>query len=161
MSLEPPKESFKTQNLTWWIASIATSVLCCSILFVLFGGYIVEVKNSLGEARESIRTIQENEDRILDELQMIRRGLLLKTNKGPQDVNTENGAVVDGVPDVAVPVVPNATINETPEATAPTALVPAPAETKAPAAQPTTAAPGAAPTAPEAAAADKTPAAKK
>lgn len=65
----------KSQSVSWWIASLATSVLCCSILFVLFASYIVDVKTMVEDTGIRIGAIQDREDKILAEIQMMRKGL--------------------------------------------------------------------------------------
>ncbi len=72
----PPKAP-KSQAIAWWIASIAMSVLCCSILFVLFAGYIVDIKQTIENATSRIEVIKDREDRILNEIENIRRHVIL------------------------------------------------------------------------------------
>ncbi|MDE1900885.1 MAG: hypothetical protein KGI37_04470 [Alphaproteobacteria bacterium] len=66
-------EDSKMQNALWWIASIAVSVLCCSILFVLFAGYLVEVKQDIKESDMRINAIEEREDTILANIEALRK----------------------------------------------------------------------------------------
>ena len=35
----------------WWITSLAISVVCCAVLFVIFAGYVVSIKEDLSMAR--------------------------------------------------------------------------------------------------------------
>jgi hypothetical protein len=71
MSIEP--SSARAQATFWWIASIAAAVLCCAIWFVLFANYLVDVKVALKDNAERINIIQEREDRILTEIELIRK----------------------------------------------------------------------------------------
>lgn len=68
-------ESVKPQNVFWWIASIAVSVLCCAVLFVLFACYLCEVKDSIKSNEENLALIQQREDRILAEIEMLRKNV--------------------------------------------------------------------------------------
>ena len=38
-------------NTLWWITSLAISVTCCAVLFVVFAGYVVSMKEDLALAR--------------------------------------------------------------------------------------------------------------
>jgi len=76
--------SAKLQMMLWWIASIATSVLCCSLLFVLFANYLVDVKRSVMASEERIASIEERSERILLELQMLRKQTLISAPNKPQ-----------------------------------------------------------------------------
>jgi hypothetical protein len=69
----PSTETTKTQVIFWWIASIAASVLCCSVLFLLFAQYIVDIKSTMQDASARIDIIRDREDRILYEIDMLRR----------------------------------------------------------------------------------------
>jgi len=39
------------RNTNWWITSLAISIVCCAILFVIFAGYLVDVKENLAVSR--------------------------------------------------------------------------------------------------------------
>lgn len=52
------------QYLLWWITSIATSVVCCSILFVVFAGYLTRVKEDIITNRVRIEMIEQRLNRI-------------------------------------------------------------------------------------------------
>jgi hypothetical protein len=70
MSME---ETTKFKNALWWIASIAVSVLCCSVLFILFASYLVEVKTDIRDTNMRLNTVERREDRILVELETLRK----------------------------------------------------------------------------------------
>ena len=65
--------SAKVQIAIWWITSIAVSVLCCSVLFVLFAGYLVTVKQSVELTQSRVETIEKREITILEEIEMLRK----------------------------------------------------------------------------------------
>jgi hypothetical protein len=71
--------SEKIQHTLWWIASIATSVLCCSALFVLFASYLVDVKIGIKENNERISVVEDREDKILTEIGLIRKHAVFQT----------------------------------------------------------------------------------
>ena len=70
MSME---ENAQTKNTLWWITSIAISVVCCSVLFILFASYLVEVKADLRDNMTRINIVEERENRILAEIEMMSR----------------------------------------------------------------------------------------
>ena len=78
--------SAKLQVVLWWITSIAVSVLCCSILFVLFASYLVDVKASVRESDERLSLIEMRQNRILGELQLIRRHAVFHSSENAQPV---------------------------------------------------------------------------
>jgi type IV secretory pathway VirJ component len=71
----------KIQNTLWWIASIATSVLCCAALFVLFASYLMDVKTGIKENNERISIIEDREDRILTEIGLIRKHAVFQSTQ--------------------------------------------------------------------------------
>jgi hypothetical protein len=65
----------KMQVVTSWIASLATSVVCCSVLFVVFAGYLTDIKKSI--AAEDMRLVQIvlTQQKMLGEVQSMHRVL--------------------------------------------------------------------------------------
>lgn len=74
-TLTEEKTSSKSEGVFWWIASIAVSVLCCAVLFVLFASYIVDIKAAIVDTGERINLVQQRDDRILSEIEMLRKNL--------------------------------------------------------------------------------------
>ena len=72
MSVE---ESSKFRNTLWWITSIAVSVLCCSVLFVLFASYLVDMKEDLRENSMRISALQESQNRLMTSIEMMSKRL--------------------------------------------------------------------------------------
>ncbi len=69
----PMELTTKVEIALWWITSIAVSVLCCSVLFVLFASHLVDVREMVQDASVRIDLISAREDRILAELELIRK----------------------------------------------------------------------------------------
>ena len=82
----------KVQIAIWWITSIAVSVLCCSILFVLFASYLVEIKTEVKDSRIRIQTVEERENRILEEIELLRKHVVVQAP--PAAAATSNGIPV-------------------------------------------------------------------
>ena len=116
----------KPQNILWWIASIATSVVCCALLFIFFASYMVELRTTARDNNVRIDVIQQQETQILHELEQIR-----KHAEGATPASDASSATVPA-PDAAISIVPPAAL-ATPDAQAPHVEVPVvtpPAEKK-------------------------------
>ncbi|MDD4617353.1 MAG: hypothetical protein PHW76_09680 [Alphaproteobacteria bacterium] len=123
----PDDTNTKNRNVLWWIASIATSVMCCSILFVLFASYIVDIKSTLEETSGRINIIQLREEKILAEIEMIRK----RVGKETGETKAPEADAAAPTSPVAAPLLPLSGASETPEKmpeitppSAPTSLVP-------------------------------------
>ena len=98
----PNEVSTKIQVAIWWITSIAVSVLCCSILFVLFASYLVEVKEAGEENQVRIKTVEERESRILEEIELLRKHVVVQA---PAAV-TSSGIPVSASPPASIVIPP-------------------------------------------------------
>ncbi len=118
----------KTQNILWWIASIATSVLCCSVLFILFAGYINDIKTSLELTGAQISVIRAREDKILAEIEMIHKKMVKETAEtGEPEASPAAVGVPVGSPPAAIPGAGSTMQEKMPEIvppSAPTSLIP-------------------------------------
>jgi hypothetical protein len=72
MSVE---EQSKIRNATSWITSIAISVLCCSILFVLFASYLVDLKADIRDDMMHINAVEERQNQILANIEAMSKRL--------------------------------------------------------------------------------------
>lgn len=64
-----------TQLIAQWITSLAISVICCAILFVVFASYILNVQNDLNIATVRIEVLQEKNAQLSSEMDFVRRRL--------------------------------------------------------------------------------------
>lgn len=55
----------------WWITSLATSVTCCSILFVVFASYIFQIKEDLAVAKVRFDITESRLNEVSIDLQML------------------------------------------------------------------------------------------
>ncbi|MDD3371826.1 MAG: hypothetical protein PHE27_08405 [Alphaproteobacteria bacterium] len=114
------EETSKSQNVLWWIASIATSVLCCSVLFVFFAGFISDLKLQMQVTNSHIDLIQLREEKILTELIILRkqlsRALPPEASAEPLPPGASDPAAVPGAePEVALPGAPVPLVPSTPD----------------------------------------------
>jgi sensor histidine kinase regulating citrate/malate metabolism len=71
----------KTQLIISWIISLAMSVVCCSILFVVFANYLNDIKKSIATENMQLAQMALNEERLLSEIQVLRREIDAKSDK--------------------------------------------------------------------------------
>ncbi|MDD3029437.1 MAG: hypothetical protein PHS57_04040 [Alphaproteobacteria bacterium] len=120
--------SSKVQVALWWITSIAASVLLCATFFVFFAGNLVDIRETARETSDRIALIEERENRILAEIELIRKRAILPTSlsENGKDVQATEAPV-----SLSVTTVPpsNAKTEKTPAPTQVETIVPAP-ETK-------------------------------
>lgn len=100
--------SSKVQIALWWITSIAVSVLCCSILFVFFASYLVDVKQAVKDSEARIASVEAREDRILEELQLLRKRIAPLAAPVAAPVAQPADAASVPAPAVETPAVPAA-----------------------------------------------------
>ena len=65
MSLEL---SNRVRLTLWWITSIATSVICCSFLFVIFGNAIKQINIQMNANSNSIVELHARQDKLLRDM---------------------------------------------------------------------------------------------
>ncbi|MGB9154000.1 MAG: hypothetical protein WCD70_13050 [Alphaproteobacteria bacterium] len=114
--------SSKIQNALWWITSIATSVVCCSVIFVLFASYFVDVRQDIKEGNIRINAIEEREDKILSEIEIIRKHTMPLPGQAVETPGVPAAAPVAPMPVAAPAPTP-------PDAAMPVVTPPAPAPT--------------------------------
>jgi len=132
-------ESVKPQNVFWWIASIAVSVLCCAVLFVVFACYLCDVKSSIKANEDNIALIQQREDRILAEIELIKKNAqpapTQDSSAVPMPDSTAGGGTPPALPAAASSNAAATTVTPAASVTVPTVLaVPPTAAGPAPAA---------------------------
>jgi hypothetical protein len=66
-------ENRNTQNISWWITSLAISVICCAILFIIFAGYLMDIKSNLSENRLRIDIAERRASEFSTEIDSLRR----------------------------------------------------------------------------------------
>jgi len=133
----------KVQVVLWWITSIAASVLCCSVLFVYFATHLVVIRSMVKDTNDNIAVMQAREERILSEIEMIRKRAVFQpiqasANQGPADIAVEapvslsvSGTNPNKEPEVAPMVAPvEVSVPATPVPVPSTVVVPATTDKK-------------------------------
>ncbi len=121
-------EDQKPHALLLWVISLAFSVVCCSALFVVFAGRIVDVQSAVTENNLRINSLQRHQDEILTQLEVYqKRGVLQPLTEGA-------APAAEAAPAAPVPMDSTSTTNDTTAPAAATIQVPTlPAATTAPA----------------------------
>lgn len=117
------------QSISWWITSLAISIACCAVLFVIFAGYLSDIKKQLSAENEQLMQVSAHQDRLLVEIQAMQHSITPSQPPAPAMV------VVPAAPAVAVeppamtpPTGTTAPTVTTPPAAAPTAIPEVPAK---------------------------------
>lgn len=99
--------------LSQWIVSLAVSVVCCAVLFLVFARYIVEIHASSSLAMVRIEALQDRQSQLVAELDALRRPIPVTYTKSAvpevQPVVPPQISPVPVVPQTIDMVAPNAT----------------------------------------------------
>jgi hypothetical protein len=98
------------QSISWWITSLAISVTCCAVLFVIFAGYLSDIKKELSSENAQLEQMAVHEDRLLAEIQTLQRSV---TSGQTPPLPTAVPTVVVAPPPTSSPE-PTSTTVETP-----------------------------------------------
>lgn len=82
-----PAGSMQTQVVAQWITSLAISVVCCAVLFIVFAGYIVQLHESTNLMEVRIEVLQEKQNQLTTELASIRRAPVVNIQNIPNPVS--------------------------------------------------------------------------
>jgi len=61
-----------SQATIQWIISLAISVICCAVLFIVFAGYLLDVHNSVSLNTIRLEVLQERQNQLSSEIDYIR-----------------------------------------------------------------------------------------
>jgi len=71
------------QLVAQWITSLAISVICCAVLFVVFAGYIVDLHESVNLLTIKNEVLAERLQLVQTELKDVKRAPLVQINSTP------------------------------------------------------------------------------
>jgi hypothetical protein len=66
------------QLVAQWITSLAISVICCAVLFVVFAGYLVDMHSSINLATVRLEVVQEKCNQMASEIAILKKNVLLQ-----------------------------------------------------------------------------------
>jgi hypothetical protein len=67
--------------ILWWITSLALSVVCCAVLFVVFAGYLMEMKENLTVHRIQVEMLDQRMSLISTDVRDVRRRSAMPKNE--------------------------------------------------------------------------------
>lgn len=70
----------QAQIVAQWITSLALSVICCAILFIVFAGYIVDLHESQNLLTVRLEVLMERHNQLQSELLALKRSPLVQIN---------------------------------------------------------------------------------
>ncbi|MFY9287406.1 MAG: hypothetical protein WAO98_02765 [Alphaproteobacteria bacterium] len=103
--------SNQNQTVSMWITSLAISVTCCAILFVIFAGYLTDIKRNIDAGNQQIVQMAIYQQKLLTEIQNLQRTIA---------TNQATPATTQAAPAPAVP----APVSAVPPAFAPSSSGP-------------------------------------
>lgn len=112
-----------SQVIAQWITSIAISVVCCAVLFVVFAGYIVDLHSAVNLVSVRLEVAQEKYAYLLSEVDTLKKTLVFQAN-GRAPGPAAPAAVSDQPPSSGVEITGPAPAD--PDAQTPAALPAAP-----------------------------------
>ncbi len=72
--------SMPNHAITQWITSLAISVICCAILFIVFAGYIVRIHDETNLLSLRVELLKERHDSMSHEISILRKGPVVQIN---------------------------------------------------------------------------------
>ncbi len=119
------------QSISWWITSLAISIACCAVLFVIFAGYLTSIKREISAENMQLEQMAVHQETLLVELRALQHSLGQPTPSATVAAPTTAPVAPPAVQPPAMPTVEEPSI--TPPAvtaptgtTAPTVTTPAP-----------------------------------
>ncbi len=81
-NLNNANKSLQAQIVAQWITSLAISVVCCAVLFIVFAGYIVELHDTTNLLTVKLEVLQERHNQLNSELTLMKRPTVVQISNG-------------------------------------------------------------------------------
>jgi len=100
MSQSANNKALQSQIVAQWITSLAISVVCCAILFIVFAGYIVDLHDSGNLISVKLELLQERHALLQSEVAALKRAPTVQINgvTGMPQAPVSNGAAPSSPP---------------------------------------------------------------
>lgn len=79
-SMNQYQKALHAHFVAQWITSLAISVVCCAVLFVVFAGYIVKIHEQANIAEVRVEVLTERVSKLQSEVMLLQRGPLVQIN---------------------------------------------------------------------------------
>lgn len=109
-------KSLQAQIIAQWITSLAISVVCCAVLFIVFAGYIVELHDTTNLLSVKLEVLQERHNQLTSEVTLMKRPTVVQITNGQaktelapiagEGLPPAEGQAVEGAPVAPSPVMP-------------------------------------------------------
>lgn len=76
-------KTLQAQIVAQWITSLAISVVCCAVLFIVFAGYIVDLHDTTNLLTVKLEVLQERHNQLASELTLIKRPTVVQITGAP------------------------------------------------------------------------------
>lgn len=73
-------KALQAQIVAQWITSLAISVVCCAVLFIVFAGYIVELHDTTNLLTVKLEVLQERHNQLNSEITLMKRPTVVQIN---------------------------------------------------------------------------------
>ncbi|HAX92320.1 MAG TPA: hypothetical protein DCY07_09025 [Rhodospirillaceae bacterium] len=88
MSNEDSEKGMQGHMVAQWITSLAVSIICCAVLFIIFAGYIVQLHDETNLLSLKVSLLDDRNGRLAAEIDFLRRGPSVQINTiAPQSVS--------------------------------------------------------------------------
>lgn len=91
-------KALQAQIVAQWITSLAISVICCAILFIVFAGYIVDLHETTNLLTVKLELLQERHSMLQNEVIVLKRQHVFQITGTPQVVVPPAPAGMPGTP---------------------------------------------------------------
>lgn len=95
------RATMQAQLVSQWITSLAISVVCCSVLFIVFAGYIVQLHETTNLLTVRLEMLQARQQNVETDMTALRRTPVVNLTTGymppapvlplPEKATSENG----------------------------------------------------------------------
>jgi len=80
MTNDSTKKALQAQLVAQWITSLAISVVCCAVLFIVFAGYIVDLHEVTNLQTVKLELLLERHNQIQNEIAYLKRTPMVQIN---------------------------------------------------------------------------------
>lgn len=101
MNEDESKPPEKSNLMGQWIISLAISIVCCAVIFVIFAAYIMNLHSELSVNTVRIEMVREQQKQMAAELYLLRRPIQIQVSNQNQPAPPPGGAPAGAPPSPA------------------------------------------------------------
>lgn len=88
------------RNANWWITSLAISVTCCAIMFVIFAGYVADIRKNIAAHDLKIEELIQQQNMLVSQIDVLRHPTTDAMPQLPTEAITPKADVADPLSNV-------------------------------------------------------------